>query len=149
MVGRKLAMERAPVNSGLIVRTLNDAQRALMIKTLRQTNWVVGGPNGAAARLGLKRATSSRKWREWEPRRDQLRELQAHQCGIVIDPSIMMGLANSLRFIEILTKNRRSFLHHAFPLVEGPHPPVDLIHGLRFDYDRLQLRVAMFRKRFE
>ena len=40
-----------------VVRTLNDAQRALIIKTLRQTNWVVGGPNGAAARLGLKRTT--------------------------------------------------------------------------------------------
>src|SRR6267142_1612023 len=40
-----------------VVRTLNDAHRALIIKTLRQTNWVVGGPNGAAARLGLKRTT--------------------------------------------------------------------------------------------
>ena len=40
-----------------VVRTLNDAHRALIIKTLRQTNWVVGGPNGAAAQLGLKRTT--------------------------------------------------------------------------------------------
>ena len=40
-----------------VVRTLSDAHRALIIKTLRQTNWVVGGPNGAAARLGLKRTT--------------------------------------------------------------------------------------------
>ena len=40
-----------------VVRTLIDAQRALIIKTLRQTNWVVGGPNGAATRLGLKRTT--------------------------------------------------------------------------------------------
>ena len=40
-----------------VVRTLNDAHRALIIKTLRQANWVVGGPNGAAARLGLKRTT--------------------------------------------------------------------------------------------
>src|SRR6185369_10193968 len=31
------------------VRTLDDAHRALIIKTLRQTNWVVGGPKGAAA----------------------------------------------------------------------------------------------------
>ena len=42
---------------GGVVRTLNDAHRALIIKTLRQTNWVVGGPNGAAARLGLNRTT--------------------------------------------------------------------------------------------
>jgi formate hydrogenlyase transcriptional activator len=40
-----------------VVRTLNDAHRVLIVKTLRQTNWVVGGPNGAAARLGLKRTT--------------------------------------------------------------------------------------------
>src|ERR1700730_6272096 len=40
-----------------VVRTLNDAHRALIIKTLRETNWVIGGPNGAAAKLGLKRTT--------------------------------------------------------------------------------------------
>src|ERR1700736_2243115 len=40
-----------------VVRTLNDAHRALIIRTLRETNWVVGGPNGAAARLGLRRTT--------------------------------------------------------------------------------------------
>ena len=46
-----------------VVRTLNDAHRALIIKTLRETNWVVGGPNGAAARLGLKRTTLITKMR--------------------------------------------------------------------------------------
>ena len=46
-----------------VVRTLNDAHRALIIKTLRQTNWVVGGPNGAAAMLGLKRTTLITKMR--------------------------------------------------------------------------------------
>ncbi len=40
-----------------VLRTLADADRAHIIATLRQTNWVVGGPNGAAARLGLKRTT--------------------------------------------------------------------------------------------
>ena len=39
------------------VRTLADADRAHIIETLRQTNCVVGGRNGAAARLGLKRTT--------------------------------------------------------------------------------------------
>ena len=38
-------------------RTLTDAQRTHVIATLRETNWVVGGPNGAAARLGLPRTT--------------------------------------------------------------------------------------------
>jgi formate hydrogenlyase transcriptional activator len=45
------------------VRTLADAERAHIIATLRQTNWVVGGPNGAAAILGLKRTTLIAKMR--------------------------------------------------------------------------------------
>ena len=46
-----------------VVRTLNDAQRVLIIKTLRETKSVVGGPNGAAAKLGLKRTTLITKMR--------------------------------------------------------------------------------------
>jgi DNA-binding NtrC family response regulator len=46
-----------------VVRTLDDAHRALIIKILRETNWVVGGPNGAAAKLGLKRPTLVTKMR--------------------------------------------------------------------------------------
>jgi len=37
--------------------TLEDATRSHIIKTLRAANWVVGGPNGAAARLGMARTT--------------------------------------------------------------------------------------------
>jgi formate hydrogenlyase transcriptional activator len=39
------------------VRTLEDANRAHIKATLRETNWVVGGLNGAAARLGMHRTT--------------------------------------------------------------------------------------------
>ena len=39
------------------MRTMADAARAHITATLRATNWVVGGPNGAAARLGLPRTT--------------------------------------------------------------------------------------------
>ena len=39
------------------VRTLADAERAHIVATLRETNWVVGGPGGAAARLGLPRTS--------------------------------------------------------------------------------------------
>jgi formate hydrogenlyase transcriptional activator len=39
------------------VRTLEDAERAHITATLRETRWVVGGRNGAAARLGLPRTT--------------------------------------------------------------------------------------------
>jgi hypothetical protein len=40
-----------------VVPTLADAERAHIITTLRETNWVVGGRNGAAAILGLNRTT--------------------------------------------------------------------------------------------
>jgi formate hydrogenlyase transcriptional activator len=37
--------------------TLKDAEREHIIRALATTNWVVGGPEGAAARLGLQRTT--------------------------------------------------------------------------------------------
>jgi len=37
--------------------TLEDAEREHICKTLDQTKWVVAGPRGAAARLGVKRST--------------------------------------------------------------------------------------------
>jgi len=41
--------------------TLADADRTHIIATLRETNWVVGGPNGAAKKLGVKRTTLIKK----------------------------------------------------------------------------------------
>ena len=38
-------------------RTLTDTERAHITATLHETNWVVGGRNGAAARLGMARTT--------------------------------------------------------------------------------------------
>jgi formate hydrogenlyase transcriptional activator len=37
--------------------TLEAAEREHIQRTLRETNWVIAGPNGAAARLGMKRTT--------------------------------------------------------------------------------------------
>jgi len=37
--------------------TLTDAEREHILRALRETNWVLGGPEGAAARLGMKRST--------------------------------------------------------------------------------------------
>jgi transcriptional regulator with GAF, ATPase, and Fis domain len=39
------------------VPTLKDSERALILHTLEGTGWVIGGPNGAAAKLGVKRTT--------------------------------------------------------------------------------------------
>jgi formate hydrogenlyase transcriptional activator len=37
--------------------TLEEAQRGHIVRILKDTNWVIGGPAGAAARLGTKRTT--------------------------------------------------------------------------------------------
>jgi len=37
--------------------TLEEAERQHILRTLEETNWVLSGPNGAAAKLGLKRPT--------------------------------------------------------------------------------------------
>jgi formate hydrogenlyase transcriptional activator len=37
--------------------TLRDVEREYSLETLRQTNWIVGGPQGAAVRLGINRTT--------------------------------------------------------------------------------------------
>lgn len=49
-LGRQIT-ESAPL------RTLDDAKRAHILATLRETNWVIGGHRGAAAQLGLPRTT--------------------------------------------------------------------------------------------
>jgi formate hydrogenlyase transcriptional activator len=44
--------------------TLGDAEREHILSALRQTGWVVSGPKGAAARLGMKRSTLQHKMRK-------------------------------------------------------------------------------------
>src|ERR1700732_4169460 len=43
--------------------TLEDSDRTLILETLEQAGWIVGGPHGAAAKLGLKRTTLLAKMR--------------------------------------------------------------------------------------
>jgi formate hydrogenlyase transcriptional activator len=38
-------------------KTLEEAERRHILQTLEQTRWIIGGPQGAAARLGMKRST--------------------------------------------------------------------------------------------
>jgi formate hydrogenlyase transcriptional activator len=44
--------------------TLADAERDHILGVLRETGWVLGGPNGAAARLGIKRTTLQSKMKK-------------------------------------------------------------------------------------
>ena len=57
-----------------IARTLADADRAHILATLHKTNWIVGGRNGAAARLGLNRTTLIAKMRKLRISREAARQ---------------------------------------------------------------------------
>src|SRR5688500_12216964 len=50
------ARSSAPAPADLAV-TLEQADRRHIVAALEQSNWVIAGPNGAAARLGVKRST--------------------------------------------------------------------------------------------
>jgi formate hydrogenlyase transcriptional activator len=52
--------DRDPDRPGMLpgnAVTLREADRDHILKALKETNWLIGGPGGAAARLGLKRTT--------------------------------------------------------------------------------------------
>ena len=51
------ATEDNPVTLRPAQGTFTDSARAVILHALRATGWVIGGPSGAAARLGLKRTT--------------------------------------------------------------------------------------------
>ena len=43
--------------------TWEDSDRSLIVETLEQAGWIVGGPRGAAVKLGMKRTTLLAKMR--------------------------------------------------------------------------------------
>ena len=53
----ELARRHPDVARGNGGTTLQGVERALIVRALEQANWVLGGPRGAAARLGMKRTT--------------------------------------------------------------------------------------------
>jgi transcriptional regulator with GAF, ATPase, and Fis domain len=54
---------KSPVGIESAPTTLKQAESGHILKVLRETRWVVGGPRGAAVRLGLKRTTLMGKMR--------------------------------------------------------------------------------------
>jgi formate hydrogenlyase transcriptional activator len=50
-------LEPRSVAAPSAVRTLAQVEREHILATLAETNWILGGWNGAAARLGLSRTT--------------------------------------------------------------------------------------------
>jgi formate hydrogenlyase transcriptional activator len=66
------ASEQPPPALVIADGTLRDSQRALILKTLRAANGIIGGPHGAAARLGVKRTSLISKMKRlgiYRPRR--------------------------------------------------------------------------------
>jgi len=59
----QLAAAPAPAPTAAAV-TLADAEREHILGALHETGWVVGGPKGAAARLGMKRSTLQKKMKK-------------------------------------------------------------------------------------
>ena len=53
-----------PEITATIATTLRESERALIVRTLEQVGWVVGGPNGAARKLGIKRTTLTHRMRK-------------------------------------------------------------------------------------
>ncbi len=54
-------LKRPTVASNGSVVTLEQAERDHILKALREANWTIGGPAGAAAKLGMKRTTLQSK----------------------------------------------------------------------------------------
>ena len=52
-----LLTEAAAASGVLGYTTLRESEHSLILQTLEAVGWVIGGPNGAAARLGVKRTT--------------------------------------------------------------------------------------------
>jgi len=63
--------------------TLQEAERSHILQTLKQTEGVVGGPNGAAARLGLPRTTLISKMRRLGINRGQSSAVQVRVVASV------------------------------------------------------------------
>jgi len=66
----------------LVTKTLRDAERAVILETLDRVGWVVGGPRGAAVKLGVKRTTLIHKMQKLGIRRPR-----PHSSQDVVDPN--------------------------------------------------------------
>jgi formate hydrogenlyase transcriptional activator len=54
---RSLYTLTTPRQDGEDTQTLAEAERRHILATLKDTDWVISGPNGAATRLGINRST--------------------------------------------------------------------------------------------
>lgn len=69
IVGSGVAVEALQVPPGPSVTTLEEAERQHILRALRETQWRIAGPRGAAAILGIKRTTLQARMRKLGIRR--------------------------------------------------------------------------------
>jgi len=68
-VGGSFESPTVPVSPGPSISTLEEAERQHILRALRQTEWRVAGPKGAARLLGMKRTTLQARMRKLGVRR--------------------------------------------------------------------------------
>ena len=96
-----------PVLKTARIRTLADAERAHINAVLHETNGLIGGPRGAAARLGVPRTTLIGKMQRLGISNCAIRDRSAHSArglvGIseVVSSNPGKGAADSLNAIEM------------------------------------------------
>jgi formate hydrogenlyase transcriptional activator len=57
-------LREVPEPPASTAQTMEDAEREHILRTLRETRWLLSGPNGAAVRLGMKRTTLQSRMRK-------------------------------------------------------------------------------------
>jgi formate hydrogenlyase transcriptional activator len=60
------ALGHSEIATSPAATTLRDSERNLILRTLESVGWVIGGPKGAAEKLGLKRTTLIHKMQKLE-----------------------------------------------------------------------------------
>jgi len=71
----ELAPAEGENGNGEASGTLEEAERDHILRILRETRGIIGGPNGAAARLGVKRTTLNSKMRKLRITREEISKM--------------------------------------------------------------------------
>jgi len=79
----------APTASTQPATTLRDSERTLILRTLEDVRWVIGGPKGAAAKLGLKRTTLIHKMQKLGISRPDLQSGESVMQPASEDPDLL------------------------------------------------------------
>ena len=125
----------APPNGSRNMRAaLDDAERQQMkLATLEQANWIVAGPNGAAARLGMKRSTLQSRMQKLGIRISRTERVKAPIQIVFLITCRNSGSKPGLRHRHLTItpwqeKHRRAFAHQrcyfaAIASFGAPHAP--------------------------